>query len=180
MNERLLARRYTNALIGSGTSVIGLQDLETTISLVSAIVDDTTLYPVLNSPSLSTDKKIALVKAIIQTTSSSPVVLNFFSVLIEKKRSTLLPFIKTELIQQLARLKNVTDVDVYIPRDAGDDVKNAIIAQLKRFVPKDLNCNFILDESLIGGYKAVIGNTIYDGSIKTVLQKLKQNMLVKC
>ncbi len=180
MNERILARRYTKAFTRSGDSSISLTDLDQSISLISAIMDNKVIYHALNSPALSPAQKLKMISSIVHKASGSQAVLNFLTILVEKKRSTLFPYIKEELIEQLAIIKNVTDVAVYVPKEATDEAKNAIIAQLKRFVPKDLNCTFLLDDSLIGGYKAIIGNTVYDGSIKTVLQQLKQSMLVKC
>ena len=179
MNERLLSKRYTKALVGTEPKKTPLEDIEAILQCSQSILDNTKVYQILISPAVSIQHKDEIVLSIVNNVTQSAIPLNFFKTLVEKKRINLLPYITQELIQTIADYKNVVDVHVSVSKEATDDVKNAIIAQLKRNVSKDLNCTFTIDESLIGGYKATIGNTLYDGSVKSILSQLKDKMLTK-
>jgi F-type H+-transporting ATPase subunit delta len=42
---------------------------------------------------------------------------------------------------------------------------------------KRVNLNFKIDPEIIGGVVTRIGSTVYDGSVKNQLQKLKEQMI---
>ena len=42
---------------------------------------------------------------------------------------------------------------------------------------KRVNLNFDINQDIIGGVITTIGSTVYDGSVKTQLQNLKEQMI---
>ena len=53
----------------------------------------------------------------------------------------------------------------------------ALARSLSSLTGKRVELDLVVDPSLIGGVVAKIGSTVYDGSIRTQLQKLKQQLV---
>ena len=50
---------------------------------------------------------------------------------------------------------------------------------LAKLTGKTVSLNYEIEESLIGGVVTRLGSTVYDGSVKTQLEELKQQMIGK-
>ncbi len=48
---------------------------------------------------------------------------------------------------------------------------------LEKLTGKQISLNFETDETLIGGVVTRLGSTVYDGSVKTHLEELKEKMV---
>ena len=49
--------------------------------------------------------------------------------------------------------------------------------QLSRVSGKQVRCEFSIDPALIGGVMARIGSTVYDGSVRTQLQMMRERLV---
>ncbi|HYO92151.1 MAG TPA: F0F1 ATP synthase subunit delta, partial [Pyrinomonadaceae bacterium] len=57
--------------------------------------------------------------------------------------------------------------------------QEALRAKLTEMTGKQVRLSFTTDEELIGGLVTRIGSTIYDGSVRTQLQQVKERMMGK-
>jgi F-type H+-transporting ATPase subunit delta len=48
---------------------------------------------------------------------------------------------------------------------------------LSKLTGKRVNLNFDIDQNIIGGVVTTIGSTVYDGSVKTQLENLRQQLI---
>ena len=62
-------------------------------------------------------------------------------------------------------------------RELPDGERAELRSNLERLTGKRVNINFNIDEKLIGGVVTRIGSTVYDGSVKTQLQNLKEQLI---
>jgi F-type H+-transporting ATPase subunit delta len=96
------------------------------------------------------------------------------SLIVEKKPrgyveilSRLHRLVKLDLEQRAARVESA------VPLAA--DLQAQVAGQLKNLYGDRLNLAFELNPSLLGGLRIQVGSDLYDGSVKTRLEKLQQS-----
>ena len=96
------------------------------------------------------------------------------SLLVEKKPrgyveilSRLHRLVKLDLEQRAARVESA------VPLSA--DLQAQVAGQLKKLYGDGLNLAFEQNPSLLGGLRIQVGSDLYDGSVKTRLEKLEQS-----
>jgi F-type H+-transporting ATPase subunit delta len=66
------------------------------------------------------------------------------------------------------------EAQVSSARELGDAEKRTLEAQIAKTTGKKVRASYALDPSLLGGAVVRIGSTIYDGSVKGQLEKIKE------
>lgn len=109
--------------------------------------------------------------------SIHPAVIEFIGLLSIEKSVKLLAKIVRIVDNEYKIRNNIVDVDVLTSRELDDDV----LAEIKEFIKqKDGRTAVVtteIDETIIGGIKLRIGNTIVDGSVENKLNQLKNTLL---
>lgn len=72
-----------------------------------------------------------------------------------------------ELQQRAARVESATPLPA--------DLQNAVAGQIKAKYGQGMNISFAQNPSLIGGLRIQAGSDLYDGSVKTRLEKLEES-----
>ena len=67
--------------------------------------------------------------------------------------------------------------DLTSARDLSEAQKQELRANLERLTGKQVDLRFGIDPTIIGGVVTRIGSTIYDGSVKTQLENLKEQLV---
>ncbi|HEY1678272.1 MAG TPA: ATP synthase F1 subunit delta [Candidatus Sulfotelmatobacter sp.] len=132
------------------------------------------LRRVWENPAVPADQKRKLLDAIVQREGVEKAVRNLVAVLIDHHR---LPFF-TRIVEQLekeldARL-GFAEAQISSARELGDAEKKSIEAQIAKTTGKKVRASYGLDASLLGGAVVRVGSTIYDGSVKGQLEKIKE------
>jgi len=118
-----------------------------------------------------------VLEELITVLKPSKTVWSFLLLLIDRNRLSFLPGISREFLRMVdehtGRVRaNVTSAQ---PLDAGD------VARLKRTIEQKTGKQVILqqqtDPELIAGMVTQIGSIVYDGSIRTRLQQMRQTLL---
>ena len=71
----------------------------------------------------------------------------------------------------------VTSANVISARELSEEEKAELKANLQKMTGKEVNLEFSIDENVIGGAVTRVGSVVYDGSVKTQLESLKQQMI---
>ena len=75
--------------------------------------------------------------------------------------------VKLDLEQRAARVESAVTLSA--------DLQAQVAGQLKNLYGDRLNLAFELNPSLLGGLRIQVGSDLYDGSVKTRLEKLQQS-----
>ena len=102
---------------------------------------------------------------------------NFFQLLVQKKRLTVLPEIKVEAQHVLSQLQQTSDVTVYVSTKLDDATKASIVTFIESKTSQKVSATFVVDSNMLGGFKAVLDNYILDCSVQNRLERLKESML---
>ncbi len=135
------------------------------------------LRELLLNPSLSAQKRVAILDKINGRLGCGPQVRNFVAVLIAHERLGALDEILEEYRQEMNRRLSISDAEVVTARPLEDQERARLEGQVSALAGNTVNATFREDKSLIGGAIVRIGSTIYDGSVRGRLERLKERLV---
>jgi F-type H+-transporting ATPase subunit delta len=115
-----------------------------------------------------------LLDAIVQRNGIDKPVRNLVAVLIDHRRLPFLARIVEQLKKELDARLGFTEAQISSARDLGDAEKRTLETQIEKTTRKKVRASYGLDPSLLGGAVVRIGSTIYDGSVKGQLERIKE------
>lgn len=129
------------------------------------------------NPAVPHEQKINLLDAIMQKTGGTKWLRNFLAVLIEHRRIGQISEIAREFREQLDERMGVADAQVNSARELSAAEKKTLEAQLAGVTGKKIRASYAEDPALLGGAVVRIGSTIYDGSVRGQLQRIKTQIV---
>lgn len=123
-------------------------------------------------PRVAEDMKIEILKEIISE-SNQKVFINFLSLLIKENRINLLEEIAIEYKKLNSASRKELTIKIIVAQLTSDQQLQEIADKYKKMYKADsIKYEVEIDEELLGGVKVVVGNTVYDGSVKTQLKQM--------
>jgi len=139
--------------------------------------DNKELREVWENPSIPAAQKRAVLDGIVQRGGMSRPVRNFFAVLIDKGRMRWLSEIIARFAQELNQRLGFAEAEVITARELAASERTALEADLARVTGKKIRARYEQDGSILGGAIARIGSTVYDGSVKGQLERIRQQLV---
>ena len=178
MGNEAVARRYATALADvvakNGHADPTKAELKEWEVLIAA---NDELHEVFGNPSIPHAKKEGVLDALIKRSGSSKTVANFLRVLLQNGRLIDLPEINDRLASVLEERSGVVSGEVISARELADAQKKELEKNLEKLTGKKVRLDFEIDEDIIGGIVTRIGSTVYDGSVRTQLENLKEQLM---
>jgi len=134
------------------------------------------LGTLLSSPAVPRAGKRAVAEALVKRLGASRTLRNFLCVVLDHRRTRLLPEIQKALDRQLDERLGVTRADVSSARELPKDDRAKLQAVLQRLSGRRVEAQYRLDPELIAGTVVRIGSTIYDGSVRTRIEKMRHQL----
>jgi F-type H+-transporting ATPase subunit delta len=132
------------------------------------------LRRVWENPAVPADQKRKLLDAIVQRNGIEKPVRNLVAVLMDHRRLPFLSRIIEQLEKELDARLGFAEAQVSSARELGDAEKRTLETQIEKATSKKVRASYELDPSLLGGAVVRIGSTIYDGSVKGQLERIKE------
>lgn len=169
-----IAKRYARAFFGIAREDGLYEKYYHELSLFSSIVNESNnLKELLINPVFDQAEKRAVVDALLQKIDISNVTANFLKLLVDKRRIGILPDIEScyrKLMDDALRKIRV-DVRTAFPLSA--ELSEKLQKRMEEFTGKKVEIEILEDASLLGGIVVGVGDTLYDGSIKTQLHNIR-------
>ena len=99
--------------------------------------------------------------------------------LADRRRLELLPDLAAVYTERLLEHQNVIQADVTTAAPIGPETAEAIAASLRSATGKQITMRVAVDPSLLGGVVARVGSTVYDGSVRTQLKKMRDQLVAQ-
>jgi F-type H+-transporting ATPase subunit delta len=135
------------------------------------------LRRVLENPSIPGDRKRAVLDAITARLGTTRQVRNFLAVLTDHRRLSLFGEILQHLEQELNDRQGFAEAQVSTARILSDQEKQMLESEITRLTGKKVRAKYEQDASLMGGAVVQVGSTIYDGSVKGQLEKIRERLV---
>jgi F-type H+-transporting ATPase subunit delta len=175
-----VANRYANALadaVTNGSSADPQATLAELRSFQSIIGTSADLRIVLLSPAVSTAKKRAVIAKLADAIPLSKTVRNFLFVMVDRRRADILGEVADAFETVLGERLGFVKAAVTSAAPLSEDERARLQEALSEVAEKSVRCEFEVDPALIGGVVARIGSTVYDGSVRTQLESLRQKLM---
>ena len=180
MTSGAAAGRYARALfdvvLKEGGNVEQVQqDLQ---QFIDVFAQHPALSAVLGNPAIPASKKQAVAKALIERAGPiSPVVGKVILMLAERDRLLLLPDIGRVYRERLMDHQKIIRGQVTTAVAIAPETLRSLEQGLQSATGRTVVLEARVDPSIIGGAITRLGSTVYDGSVTTQLQKMKQALI---
>jgi F-type H+-transporting ATPase subunit delta len=172
-----LARRYAAAL---ADVAIEQNDSEAVKSGLASFVDvffeSDDLRNFLESPGLDAEAKRRVVEKIAERMSLNSAVRNFLWIIVDHRRTEMLREIEATFCEELNERLGVAEAEVTSARSLGESERRELTSALEKRTGKKIDAKFREDKHLLGGAVVRIGSTIYDGSVREQLARLRAEL----
>ena len=135
------------------------------------------LREVLLNPSIPAAKRVSVLDAVNRRIGCGPKVRNFLAVLISHERLAALNEMIEEFRLEMNRRLSISDAEVVTARPLQEQERAKLEREVAELAGTRVNATFRQDKSLIGGAMVRIGSTIYDGSVRGRLERLKERLV---
>ena len=101
---------------------------------------------------------------------------NFIAVVIQHDRLYVLDEILAEYRKEVNRRLSISEVQVTTARPLDADERQGIEQEVAALTGTQVLATYNEDKSLLGGVMVRVGSTVYDGSVKGKLARLKEQL----
>jgi F-type H+-transporting ATPase subunit delta len=134
------------------------------------------LRRVWESPAIPAEQKRGLLDAIVERAAILRPVRNFVAVLIDHGRIPEVEQIARQFQTELNHRMGIVEAEVTSARPLEDAERRELLAEVSRVTGKEVSAQYKIDPSLIGGATVRVESTVYDGSVRGQLQKMKEQL----
>lgn len=178
MSLQTVARRYAVALADVVASRGEAKEVREELSAWDEMMRaNAQLLEVFRHPTIPYEQKRKVLQALIGRARVRPTTANFLQVLLQNHRLADLSEVNKQFTQELDRRTGVVTAQVTTARPVPEQAQEALRARLGELTGRKVRLQFAVDEELIGGVVTRIGSTVYDGSVRSQLQQIKQRMV---
>lgn len=172
-----VAQRYAEALADVAAEQKNPEIVRTELGwLVDAYQESDDLRHFLSSPSITLSQKHAVIDTLAQKMALTQTMRNFLLVLTDHRRAELIETIQRAFDAELNSREGIAEAYVTSARDLSEDEKRRIMQAFEQLTKKKIHAHFWTDPALIGGAIVQIGSTIYDGSLRDQLERMREKL----
>jgi F-type H+-transporting ATPase subunit delta len=169
------ARAFTDAVFDLKLDTAKtIAELEQFSELVKSSAE---LRNVFDNPAVPHQQKLGLLDALVAQAGASGPVRNFLAILMDKRRFNLLPVITAQVKTEINERLGFADAEIVTSRELGAEERSALEAQIAKVTGKMIRGRYSQDKSVLGGAVVKVGSTVYDGSVKGQLERIKLSMM---
>jgi F-type H+-transporting ATPase subunit delta len=169
--------QYANALadvaLAQGAAEPALKQLN---EFGAAYAQSAELRTFLASPAVDSGVKHAVIEKLIARMRASKIIRNFLFLIIDHRRTQLLPEIVATFQQVVRQRQGVAEAEISSAVELSAAQKTALAKTLARLTGRKIETKYSLDPALLGGAVVRIGDTIYDGSLRSRLNELRARL----
>lgn len=176
---RVLARRYARALFLAARAAGKVERAEADLVLVQDIFGQVPeLRQILGGVAVPRPRQRELLRRIFAGRVDD-LVLNLLLLLLDERRLRLLDQIAREFRIMADEARGIALVEVISARPLSGPAEEALRQGLERKLGRRVRMECRVDPALVGGVQVKIGDTLYDGSVRGQLERLRERMAAR-
>lgn len=177
MASSKVANRYAKSFLDTSIENNILEKVVQDFELVQqTLLTNAELLRAVKSPVIKVETKQSIVTEIFGKLISKDS-LDFLNFIITKNREELF----TEILEKFENLKDehlgFVKIDVTTAFNFSDEQKNQLQQKFESYLKKKARLTFKVDQNIIGGFVAKVGDTLYNASVLHQLGLLKKHFL---
>jgi len=150
-----------------------LSDFEATWS------GSTELQTFFENPAVAAAQKVAILDKLNATLGMQKELRNLIAVLIDHDRIKQVREVIAAYRAALQDRMGIRQAEIVTARELGGDERSQLIVGVTKLAGAKVEANFKLDPSILGGAVVRIGSTVYDGSVRGRMERLKEALVAE-
>lgn len=172
-NVKRYARQFLNAI-----EVEEIPQAIEQLRVISSLIEkDKNFRSLMVSPAFNKEEKGKFIGYLVQKIGISDRVSAYLKYLSNAKIMIAMPEIVSAIAEMYLEMKKRAKGLVITPLQISKEYEDKLKEPLKQVTGRDIDLQFIVDPSLLGGIRIQIGSIMYDSSIKGQLGLLKEKLL---
>ncbi len=176
MLDETLAERYSEALYHmareAGDAGEQLRQLQ---AAVSHLEQHASLRRALESPAIPREVKKNIIRQLLGDRVQART-LHFLYLVLDKGRERLLPQMVGTFERMLRSDAGIVQARVEVPVPLDDELEAQLVARLAALTGKKVQLEVHVRPELIGGAVVTVGDRLYDGSLRTHLERIRERL----
>lgn len=169
-----VAKRYADAVFSLGKENGTLDKWSADLTVMGEIMSEPSVAAYLNSPSVSRQKKTALIDKALE--NAQPEARNLMRMLAERQRLDIVPELIDQFQQSMLAERGIAVANVTTAVELPEAELERIREQLGKVVNKQIEMRVTVDPAIIGGMVAQVGDTLIDSSVSNQLRRLRERL----
>jgi len=146
-------------------------------SFLSTLNESAELRTALFNPAIPADQRVQVIDALAPRLHVGREVRNFLAVLLRHDRMNAVEEVVAAYRAELDSRRGISEVEVTSARTLDSGERHAMEQQVARLAGTEVRAHFREDGALLGGAVVRIGSTVYDGSVRGRLDRMKQELM---
>lgn len=176
MHAPAIAQRWAKALLDLGIERNNFEQLGRELDRVAKLFVADELRELFKNPKFDVTARKAVLAELLRRVMVSPVCRNFLFLLVDRNRIAILP----EIVKAFHALADARTGRVRAKVTVARRLSEPDVARLRTVLQKttgqEVHVEQVEDPSIIGGIITQIDDTIYDGSIRAQLERLRAEL----
>jgi F-type H+-transporting ATPase subunit delta len=126
------------------------------------------------NPAVAATQKVAILDKLNAKLGLQKELRNLLAVLINNDRIGQVNEVAAAYRAELRERLGIREAEIVTARELSADERNTLIAGVGKLAGARIEAQFKLDQSILGGAVVRIGSTIYDGSVRGRLERLRE------
>lgn len=135
------------------------------------------LREIFEDPSIPVEQKVAILDKMNAQLGMFRELRNFVAILIKNNRIGHVTEVAEAYRAELQERAGIRQAEIVTARPLSDAEKNELLAGVGKLAGAKIQPSFSLDKSILGGAVVRIGSTVYDGSVKGRLERLREALI---
>ena len=169
--------QYANALadvaLAQGAADAALKQLN---DVAAAFAASSELRNVMASPAVPREAKHGVIEKIAARAGAGKIIRNFLFVIADHHRTHILPEIVAAFEGVIRQRQGVAEAEISSAVELSAAQKKKFAQTLERITGKKIEAKYSLDPTLLGGAVVRVGDTIYDGSVRSSLNEMRARL----
>jgi F-type H+-transporting ATPase subunit delta len=175
-----VANRYARALADVVARQGNYREIQIELqAFAAALHSSPDLREVFETPAITPDGRQKVLGAVLARLGASPVTTNLLRTVAANYRMRYLD----EILAAFARTVNdrlgVAEVQVFSASEIPEEARKELSARFQQVTRKQVEMEYHLQEDLVGGILAQIRSTVYDGSVRGHLDRIREKLIAQ-
>jgi F-type H+-transporting ATPase subunit delta len=167
------AKAFADIAIAQGAPQTAVKQLA---DFGDAFTESAELRNFLGSPAVDPKTKHRVIEKILAKQGANRIVRNFLFVILDHHRSHMLPEIIAAVQEVVRQRQGIAEAEVSSAVELSSAQKAELAKTLSRLTGKRIEPKYSIDSELLGGAIARVGDTIYDGSLRSRLREMRARL----
>ncbi len=175
---KALAQRYANALVDVALENKQAEQIKEELAAFAAeLRESADLRAFLANPAITRANKHAVLDQLVMKMGASRTLRNYLFVIVDQRRAGILIEIQEAFSALLDARMGITQALVTSAHELSAAERAELSAALAKLTGLQVQADYRTDSELIAGATVRIGSTIYDGSVRAQLDRLRIRMI---